>query len=245
MHAGLLRLDSILESGNIDSLPLNSQGKSHLRCPTLYKDLLKGARKIKDVPPVEVAGAQKDLPYLSLRQLIRLRVLNIDFAPGGHSLHAALLSMMDTLIFQRLGKRAANSNDPSKIVTFGKLGRSVVILIELTKYFSVSRRWICWFGDQRIFLDTVRLACTQLTDIGIEGGALEYTDNSEPDRLASGQNKWLDFTVKHVSNESELGSYRPVKPKVTLRGGVKASTKPKQVLEQVHVAPKDDKLVGA
>lgn len=238
LHAGLLRLDSMLERGDITLLPCNNHGRSLVFCHSLFQALLTGVRMIKDVPQAEAASAQKDLPHLSLRQLLRLRALNIDFAPGGNSVHATLLSMVDVLIFQRLGKKATDSDDPARTAELRDLGRTLVILIALAKYFSATHCWICWFEDRRIFFDTVRLACTECTSMGIEAGALEYVDKSEYDRLKGGESKWLDFSVRLITSETELGTMRNSSPGQKTRPGVKCAVSTEEELKHVRGALK-------
>lgn len=212
LNYGLHRLDRALHREGILDFPCNEAGRPILLRESLFKDLLSGQRSLKTVPQTDAAAAQKDLPHLTLRQLLRLRVLNLDFAPGGNSVHATFLSMVDGLIFQRLGQKAAESSDPSEVASARKLGRDIVLLAAAAKSVPMPPCWVCWFDDRRIFLHMGRLACTDSAGIalseGLRAGVLEFADKSEIDRKSPGHRLWLDLIVTLVTSETALSPPR-------------------------------------
>jgi hypothetical protein len=187
---------------------------------SLLKDLLTGQRHLKTVPQTDAAAAQKDLIHLSLRQLLRLRVCNLDFAAGGNNVHATFLKIMDSLIYQRLGQQAADSFAPSELVSAKRLGRELVMLMAVSKSLPSSTPpcWACCFQDRRIFFHTDRLSCTELPGVAFSegrcGGVMEFIDKSEVDRNGVEQKVFLDLIVVLVKSESDLRARYATAPKV-------------------------------
>merc|ERR1711871_1358821 len=156
---------------------MGEAGHSVLSKESMFKDMLTGARLLKGVPPTDAAAGQKDLHHLTVHQLLRIRVLNLDFAPGGNGSHAAFLSTLDDLICKRLGQIAASSRDRSQSGNAICLGRDLVLAIAASKVVSTPRHWLCWYGSRRIFFHMDRLACTSCCDAAFEdGGVLEFDD---------------------------------------------------------------------
>lgn len=210
LNAGFQRLDRVLGTDGIDDLPIGPTGRTPLLRESLMKGLIAGQRDFKTVAMTDASAAQKDLPYLSLRQLLRLRVLNLDFASGGSSTHAAFLSTAEGLIFQRLGQKAADSNDPAEVASAKKLGRVLVLLVAAAKSVPTPPCWVCWFEDRRIFFHMGRLACTECAGIAFsDGGVLEFNDRSEPDRNTGGHRLMFNLMVNLVTTESGLREAQP------------------------------------
>merc|ERR1711972_705738 len=114
LKAGLRRLDQNWPVDGLLELP------SGIFRQKILRDLLSGMIRLQSVPNNDVSAAQRDIQKLSLRQLLRLRVLHIDFTPSGagadtiHSVggtHEAFLSTLDGLLFQQLGQKAAADLD--------------------------------------------------------------------------------------------------------------------------------------
>lgn len=103
MSNGLRRLDAIMTRDKDIQFPCNDKGRCLVFCSSLFKALLSGDRLIKEVPPTEAASAQRDLRLLTLRQMLQLKTINIDFQPGGNSVHKTFLGMLDDLLFKSLG----------------------------------------------------------------------------------------------------------------------------------------------
>eukprot|EP00928_Gymnodinium_smaydae_P096744 TRINITY_DN8606_c1_g1_i1.p1 TRINITY_DN8606_c1_g1~~TRINITY_DN8606_c1_g1_i1.p1 ORF type:complete len:407 (+),score=71.79 TRINITY_DN8606_c1_g1_i1:83-1303(+) len=207
LKRGIRRLDRRVDPDAINDLPRNASGKSLLLRHSLIKDMLTGTRTLSSVPPSDAAAAQKDLARLSLQQLVRLRVLNLDFASGGNGVHGAFLSMVDDLIFQNIGQKAADTTSASDISVARRLGEDIVMLIAAAKSLSTPQCWVCWFKDRRVFMHAGRLACTDSVGAAFgEGAVLECVDKSEPDKDTAGKQYWLELIVTLVGDKASLSS---------------------------------------
>lgn len=204
VNAGLQRLDRMLATTGISNLPIGPNGRSPLLRESLIQGLIDGTRDLKAVAPNDTSAAQKDLPHLSLRQLLRLRVSNLDFAVGGNSTHAAFLMTAEALIFQRIGQKAAECDDIEK-ASAKKLGRELVLLVAAAKVLPMPPCWVCWFEGRRIFFHVNRLACTECAELAFgEGGVLEFVDRSEPDKMTGGTRLMLQMPVNLCEHEDAL-----------------------------------------
>jgi hypothetical protein len=241
LNAGFFRLDRLLGTEGIHDLPVNDAGKSLLLRESLFRDLLTGNRILKDVPQADAAAAQRDLLQLSLRQLVHIKARNIDFAPGGNSVHADFLSMLSQLIFERLGQKAADSSDATEVPFAKRLGRDLVLIVAAGKQKPEPYVWTTWFGDVRLFFHMGRLACTEVTGMALSEcgseGVFEFLEKSEPDRIAGDGRLVLSLIVKQVKNESELAPA----PTDSMKGAQSLATKPnelKNVLGSLKKVPR-------
>lgn len=210
MSNGLQRLDAIMDRDKDIQFPCNDKGRCLVFCSSLFKALLSGDRLIKEVPPTEAASAQRDLRLLSLRQMLQLKTINLDFQPGGNSIHKTFLGMLDDLLFKSLGKQAVGSEDAEES-SYIRLGRDLVMLTAIAKSVSASMCWVLWFEKKPLYINMGSMSCTDAASLAFDGkdGVLEYTDKSEPDRIKGGMQ--FDYTVRRVTDVSNLTI--PVKAK--------------------------------
>jgi len=263
LKAGLRLLDKEWPTDNLLDFP---RGKDGVLREKLLGDLLGGKIRLQSVLNNEVAAAQKDVQKLTLRQLLRLRVLHIDFTPSGcgadtvHSVggtHEAFLSTVDTLLFRQLGKRAtcdvtkdsasaANGNSSD----LHRLGREAVFLAAAAAAVTTSPWWCWWLTDERrVFFHAGRFAAAATFPEDSSGGVLEVTDYSRADRHdPSGKLRWLDWRVVAMTEEAKLAS-TPLRGDIreagTSSGYPAAGMSSASAREEVSTPEKKPSSVGA
>ncbi|CAK0844355.1 unnamed protein product, partial [Prorocentrum cordatum] len=218
LKAGLRLLDEKWDDqGATEPLRLG-QCEAPLLREGLFRQLLTGALHLKAIPAADVAAAQGDLEQLSLRQLLRLRVLHLDFCPSGRGAdsvntvggaHEAFLGKLDVALFRGIGKTslgglAFDAVDPHKA------GREAVLLTAASAGISWPQWWCWWLSDRHRAFFHVEQCVFRAEFPGAIGGVLEVTDLSRRDRHASGGGvRWLDWRVEHVHEESSLFATLP------------------------------------
>lgn len=208
MKIGLRRLDQIWAGVDIDVYPT---GKSALLKETLFRSLFSGVMEIQAIPGNDISAAQPDIHRLSLVQLLRLRVILIDFVPsGGNGLSSgaaeAFIRTLDSTLFDKLGQRIANvgitGSQPSN---FASLGRESVMMMGAAGAVTSLRWWVWWVpgsDNQRVFFDAQDYTIVEAFPAD---GALEITIFSKPDTNdATGMLRWMDWQVRKIVKEDDL-----------------------------------------
>lgn len=219
---GLQHLDKTF-AGPLTEFLRRPDGNPLILREQVFRSLLTGGVHLKSMPANDVGAVQRDLQNLTLRQLLRLRVLHLDFNPGGGSsaislqtnTHAAFLDTMDSLLFRKLGQKAAGQVFQGAKLD-ATLGRELVLLAAASA--SIAKRdaaeqprkfqasvdspwWWAWrFQGTRIFFNAERFIATcdfQVT----EGIVLVVKDCSKWD---AANRKWLEWKISLVSDEAEL-----------------------------------------
>lgn len=223
LKAGLRSLDAQWPDSDIDKYP---QGKDGVTREKLFRDLLSGSIRLQSMPKTDVSSAQRDLQRLSLRQLLRLRVLHLDYVPSGaadsvHTVgatHEAFMGTLDNQLFKQLGQKAlgpmasgieGNSGAAGSPDTH-RLGREAVLFAAAAAALEEPKWWCWWLSqDRRVFFDAKKFACAEKFPIG-KGGVLEVTDNSRRDpHEPTGRLRWLDWRVIRIDAEASLASAPP------------------------------------
>jgi len=133
LKIGLRRLDELWAGVDLDKYPT---GKGGLLKEKLFRNLFSGEMQIQAIPANDLSAAQPDIQRLSLVQLLRLRVILLDFVPsGGGGLSSgaseAFIRTLDTLLFEKLGQRIGSagliSSEPS---CFAALGREAMMMMD-------------------------------------------------------------------------------------------------------------------
>lgn len=205
-----------------------SDGSSALLRKRLFKDLLSGQIHLRSVPASDLAAAQGDVRRLSLAQLLRLRVLHIDFVPSGSgadtvsdvgSTHQAFMSLLDRLLFEQLGRKAGAgaSNKLLQAAEAHRLGREVVLIIAAASSLSASPWWSWWvtpecrtFFHVKHFIHSREFASKEFPCDG-EMGVLEVkVDRSRPDpHEPTGRLRWFDWSIELATSKAELSATPP------------------------------------
>jgi len=189
LKAGLRQLDNRWTTEGLQDLPKAKDGSaSGFLRGKLLVDMLTGRISLQSVPRHDVSAAQSDVQRLSLRQLLRLRVLHLDFTPSGcgadsvatvGATNEAFIATLDGLLFQQLGRRAATLPDPHGAPSSGdehRLGREAVLLVAAGAAVSASTWWCWWIsGERRIFFNVAQFTSSNEFPKGVEG-VLEVTD---------------------------------------------------------------------
>lgn len=219
LKAGLVRLDSAWGVAELQQLlvfPRRKDGCPQLLREKLIADLLIGTHDLKSVAPGDVSCMQGDVIYLSLRQLLRLRVQTLSFAARGDAFetHASLLMKLDGLLFERFGQLAVGADSPllPDTATARSLGIKLVRIMAVAQAVPKPQWWVCWIGEQRAFFDAESFACTAAFPSDLVLGVAEVEDTSRLDRALSLTARRFDWKVTLVWSEEGLraqGSPRP------------------------------------
>jgi hypothetical protein len=182
----------------------------------LIREIMLETITLQSVPTGDVSAAQRDLHFLSLRQLLRLRVLHIDFTPSGcgadsisrvGETHEAFLSTLDSLLFKQLGRKAAAAEMDGAVGVsdLHRLGRDAVFLAAASAAVGTPPWWVWWITDERrIFFHAERFEISEAFPEA-DGGALEITDYSRPDAHdPSGRLRWFDWRLCSVTDDTKL-----------------------------------------
>mmetsp|Transcript_103339 Transcript_103339/g.308718 ORF Transcript_103339/g.308718 Transcript_103339/m.308718 type:complete len:381 (-) Transcript_103339:84-1226(-) len=204
LKAGLRHLDGTWPTGELLAFPRGKDGNSALFRERLLGQLLSAELRLQSITNNDVAAAQRDLDRLSLRQLLRLRVLHLDFTPSGcgadtvtavGGTHEAFLAKLDGLLFRQLGQRALGSlaKEPEGGLLLEQeahgLGRQAVLMASAALAVP-SPPWWCWWvtNDRRIFFHPERFESEGAFPAG---GVLEVTEYSKSDRHEpTGKLRW-------------------------------------------------------
>jgi len=215
MKIGLRRLDQIWAGADLDVYPT---GKGALLKERLFRNLFSGEMEIQSIPANDISGAQPDIQRLSLVQLLRLRVILIDFVPsGGNGLNSgaaeAFIRTLDSTLFEKLGQRLANvgfaSAEPGN---FASLGRESMMMMGAAGAVTSPSWWVWWVpgsDKQRVFFDAQQYTIAKAFPAD---GVLEVTIFSKPDTNDStGMLRWMDWQVRHITKEDDLNPQPPRK----------------------------------
>jgi len=167
------------------------------------------------VPANDLAAAQRDVTRLTLRQLLRLRVLHLDFTPSGAGAdsgvtgiggtHEAFLATLDSSLFQRLGEKATNALKGDSLTdAHHRLGRQAVFLVAAAAALPDPVWWVWWITEKRrVYFNADQFSCNCDFPEN-DSGVLEVTDMSKPDRNATSGVRWFDWRVHAVREEAAL-----------------------------------------
>eukprot|EP00927_Polykrikos_kofoidii_P080070 TRINITY_DN76936_c0_g1_i1.p1 TRINITY_DN76936_c0_g1~~TRINITY_DN76936_c0_g1_i1.p1 ORF type:complete len:747 (-),score=129.87 TRINITY_DN76936_c0_g1_i1:189-2306(-) len=206
----------------ISNFPRTAAGSSALLRESLMRDLLIGKIRLQSVTINDVSAAQNDVKKLSLHQLLRLRVLHLDYTPSGcgsdtvatiGAAHEGFMSAVDSLLFRALGQKAtaglaasgANAVAPADM---HRVGREAMFFMAASVSIS-SPVWWCWWitDDRRVFFDAASFVSSPDFPSATSDtvGVLEVADFSKPDKHEpSGRLRWFDWRVEHVKEQASL-----------------------------------------
>jgi len=172
--------------------------------------------QLKSIPPSDVSAAQGDLSLLSLRQLIRLRVLHIHFAPGGGcvdsistigNIHAAFIGKLDSLLLEQLGREALRGlsgklwQGPMSDAELRHFGHTLLLTYAVAQSIRLPLCWVCRLGSLRLFFNPASFECCTSFPHASDG-VLQVQDSS----IIHGRLLQLDWHISLVANEVELKS---------------------------------------
>jgi len=227
LKIGLRRLDTWSEE-TLLQFPKGKDGSSALLCERLFVRLLSGTVKLQSLLGNELAASQRDVHRLSLRQLLRIRVLHLDFTPSGcgantingaGGTHEVFLGLVDSLLFKELGLKAMAALPNAENLNPHQLGRQCVLLTAGAAALQSPATWAWWLDERRLYFDTSNFV---LAETFPAGGVLEVTDYSKVDRHEpTGRLKWFDWRVDAVSEEDKLAPCQPPPPPAQLALPVK------------------------
>lgn len=259
--AGFRLLDNRLEATDLFEFPHNIAGRCLLLPQTMriFKEMVSGSLSLRDVPTGDASACHGDIRHLSLRQLLRMRALNLDYEPGDrNTAHTSFLSRLDFFIYERLGQRVVDRGANrftlvSDTASLRRLGQDLLLAVALHKgVLSDPPCWVLWLGQHRLFFDAGSFAWTDvfsygdLEGAGDMGGVLEVTDMSENGSFGR---TFLDWRIQVVKEESELcplssrNSMKPASNQLTLPQLQKhTSSKEKQSPRLPHASPRSPAL---
>lgn len=216
LKAGLRRLDLQWPEDGLDSFP---QGKNGILREKLMKDLILGEIRLQSIPTGDVTSAQRDLHRLSLRQLLRLRVLHLDYAPSGTgadtvfavgATHEAFMGTLDSQLFRQLGRRAmsAVTDGDQQEADAHRLGREAVLFVAAAGALEQPPWWVWWVTqERRVFFHAFDFKIDKDFPEAAACGVLEVTDFSRPDKHEpTGRLRWLDWRVARITDKATLSA---------------------------------------
>jgi len=200
INVGLRRLDSQWGTQALHVFPKRSNGSPLLLREQLLDSLLEGTTNLKAVPASDLSAAQGDLRHLSLRQLLKIRALHLDFVPpkNGADTTTAFIEKMDWLLFEKLGKKALVNSavDSQDTASACRLGRELTLVTAAAGALLSPPYWVWWIGDRRRFFDTKLFTLSDA--FPKNGGVLQIEDRSAPDPNSKGLRRQIDWKVSLV-----------------------------------------------
>jgi len=221
LKVGLRALDTALPKEDLQEIG-GKKGTPAIFRRKILQDLLSGSIRLQSVPASDIAAAQPDLRQLTLRQLLRLRVLHLDYVPSGcgadtvhaaGATHEAFMVTLDSRLFELLGQTVFEKVVPG-IDNFHKCGREAALLAAASQALPQQRFWAWWLmGEHRVFFDGSDCSATAKFPehrVLPSKGVVEVADQSKPDRHEpSGRLRWLDWKIDRVTNKKDLSACPP------------------------------------
>jgi len=208
INVGLRCLDGQWGTEALHDFPKRPNGSALLLREQLLGSLLKGTRDLKSVPASDLSAAQGDLRHLSLRQLLKIRALHLDFVPpkNGGDTSTAFIEKMDWLLFEQLGKTASVNVtvDSQDSASACRLGRELTLLTAAAGTLPSPQYWVWWLGGCRRFFDAKLFTLSDA--FPADGGVLQIEDKSAPDPNSKGLRRQIDWKVSLVLDESALAA---------------------------------------
>mmetsp|Transcript_71084 Transcript_71084/g.197460 ORF Transcript_71084/g.197460 Transcript_71084/m.197460 type:complete len:577 (-) Transcript_71084:88-1818(-) len=217
---GLRRLDTKWDLAGILDFPKRPNGTPLLFREAVFTCLLKGEVDLKSLPMGDVSASQGDIKRLTLRQLLKLRALHLNYEPerqASSSAHAGFLATVDATLFEQLGQKAVAKSElrftmpePQILRYFGLELTCIVAAnaVMPTRWFrsTLPPWWVWWLGDTRCFFHATDF---ELSDTFPERhGALQIEDMSRPD---GGGRRLFDWTATLVTQMNALHDEKVVR----------------------------------
>eukprot|EP00927_Polykrikos_kofoidii_P028238 TRINITY_DN24699_c0_g2_i2.p1 TRINITY_DN24699_c0_g2~~TRINITY_DN24699_c0_g2_i2.p1 ORF type:complete len:446 (-),score=83.54 TRINITY_DN24699_c0_g2_i2:96-1433(-) len=186
LKCGLRRLDQTWPVAGLLDLPLGEGKTTALLRRNLVADLLANRISVWVVSDTDINAAEHDLRLLTLRQLLRLRVLHLTaesdkaFALSQQVAHKDFIATLDRHLFERLGihfvgplltsaaasssgtaasgnwKAPASSSSGSTDELY-RYGLEAALLTAAAATIPEHQWWVWWLDDERrVFFDSVR-----------------------------------------------------------------------------------------
>lgn len=214
LKMGLRQLDYSWPVDDLLTFPRGKDGSSVLFRERLFREMLEGTLRLQSITQNDIAAAQRDMDRLCLRQLLRLRVLHLDFTPSGcgadsvsavGGTHEVFLNKLDGLLFRQLGQKAVKGLTAAPLDSgeMHRIGRESVLFAAAAAAIRHPPWWCWWVTDQlQIFFDVSSFVCSREF---ADGGVLEVTDYSRKDKHEpTGNLRWFDWRIDLVSQEASL-----------------------------------------
>lgn len=218
LKSGLWHLDRDWPEEGLYDLPSGGVVDPFCGRRKLILDLLRGDVKLSSVLKADLEAAQYGVRSLSLRQLLRIRVLHLAFTPSGcgsdvvatlGGSHMAFLTSVDRALFEQIGRKATEGvgklEDHS---VFHRFGREAVFFTAAAAAVTSASVWVWWLGpQQRVLFHAKSFTCVPGggADGGSAGGILEVMDASRPDVAEpTGKLRWMDWRVTLLPSEDQL-----------------------------------------
>lgn len=158
LKVGLRILDERWLVEGLTGFPRTKEGGAVLFRERLLKELISGTVNLQSVQSSDIVAAQRDIQSLSSRQLLRLRVLHLDYIPSGSGADTitsvggpqeAFLSAVDGRLFRLIGEIAAGSNFDVDDCDAHRLGREAVFFVAVASVVRGSPWWSWWISPER------------------------------------------------------------------------------------------------
>lgn len=151
--SGLKSLRRRLGDASLLEFPKRENGTALLLRQNFFEKLFSGAIELKDCPPTDTAAARADLKHLTLQQLLKIRVDNLEFAASQslQSAHNEFLTASATIFEAKLSARL----NIGGLAAPADIARQVLLLYGahlLMKEVAVPM-WLLKVGDFKVFLD--------------------------------------------------------------------------------------------
>jgi len=205
---------------NTDELFVFPQDGKTISKQSTFERMLRGELFLKSMIGNEISACQSDLVRLSLRQLLRLCVLHIDFTPSGcgsntvhgaQGHHESFMNTLNGLVFKRLGTKAMVGLQGLELADLEsnswQLGHYAVLFKSASEALS-EHAWWSWrlpFGDHRVFFNPSEF--NSLHSFPEDSGVYVMTDLSKRDKHEpTGHLMWMDWRIEAVTTQDGLNA---------------------------------------
>lgn len=221
LKVGLRAMDESWPEGDLYTFP-----PKKLFREAVVRGLMDGSLKVQSVPRNDVATMQRDLRELSLRQLLKLRVRNLDYKPSGAGTDTTstlgqaqevFVRGMDAKLLRLLGQTVVPGQFDDEDDVVYRLGlESVLFYAALSSFkeynLEAPTPWWCWVlgadSTSKVYLDPREY--TTREDFPPEG-VLMVNDLSRPDKNEpTGNLIWHEWAIEHVKEEEGLKDVEPL-----------------------------------
>jgi len=200
LKVGLRQLDKMLEGKGLD---VWTQGKYMMK-KKLLEDFIAGKQQLNATSPSDMSAAQHDVRQLSLVQLLRIKVQNLDNDLKGE-VHKVFMSMVDTNLLKEIGEKATTGVRVPDNQSMSALGMHALMMLAVSTRIPAPTHHVWWFSEScRRYFDVLSFSCTASTSFP-SGGVLESADYGKKDVVSD--TVMMDWQVKHISKEADLKSF--------------------------------------
>lgn len=210
LKCGLRVMDEARPETGLTEFPRRPNGTPLCMAQPFIEALISKQQKMKESDATQLSTAQGDLKHLSVRQLLRLRVNNLDYTPKGEGRNAAsgegLLFKLDMMLFLELGRSVVkdlmDKLPALQDADLHLLGRQAVLISAASLTVTADTTWwVLWCVGQLIYFDAKEFKGSLEFPAS---GALDIRDDTYSDPVSKGVHWMLRWQVTQVGSASMI-----------------------------------------